>query len=1208
MQELFGLSMNVIMIALLAIFLAAMGIVLLLGLRNRVVLKLGLRPIPRRPGQTVLIIVGVMLSTVIISAAFGTGDTLSFSIRNDVLKSLKTIDEVIVPAKAGAEDSFGAPPYIPYERFQELRSQLSDNEDIDGLAPQVAESAPAVNLTTRLSEGRMNVVGLDPAFMSGFDRFKKPSGEEVVLEDLAQGEAYVNAEAARELEAVAGHDIRLFIEDEPITLTVRAVVNKGGLAGRDPTLIVPLDLAQAIFGKAGQINNIVVSNRGDQTSGAELSKDVTKDLRVIFNDRKKASQLKELLNRESVLTALEEKEETLNEHLKEDVSQLRVELEQAELSDQLISLFADREVVDVVLEVLEEEELKDVDRQASTLFEELAELRVFEVKRRFLNEADLAGSVVTSFFLVFSLFSIVVGILLIFLIFVMLAAARKSEMGMARAVGAKRRHLVQMFTFEGVAYALVSAAVGVVIGLAVSAGMVVVINNIISSFDEVFQIAIHFEPRTIIVSYCLGVVITFATVATSAYRVSRLNIVTAIRGLPESISMKSEATLSARLRIVAEALLRPLLYLGRALMSLVRLRIGRFLRSLVLAAFWAFPPVWIVGVAVALARFAWPYLIRGWLTLLIGVLVAWWGIVGMERLSIYTGGVSLIILGLGLQLRVLVLRGSVRAEVFGALILLGAAVVLSLGIFEANVLTIIIGLLSLAIGVSMVAPLVSGRIERLPHVIERLAFTFIGVVMLVFWTLPSEHSPEIIKDLEGNFDMMFVSGIFMVGAAVWTVMYNADLLLRAVAFATGRFGKVRPVLVTAVAYPMSAKFRTGLTLTMFSLVIFTLTVMSVLTSVFGSQFTDAGTVYAGWELNGSLNFNTPIDDIRATIDQIPDLRNEDFEAIGGFTRLDAQVRMLEGENQRWDGTGIRFANKEFLAASGYKLKIVAEGYGPTAEDVWQALIDDPSLAVVGGRVVATSEGVTADESDPWLEEVYYEGDKMSPADIEVREPRTGEIVQLKVVGVLDREHESSRAILTSKTLLDDTIPFPVPITSYRFKLAEGVDPSTAAKALESAFLEHGMETVVLQEELDKEAAAGRTFFRLFTGFMALGLLVGVAALGVVSTRAVVERRQQIGVLRAIGYRRRMIQLSFLLESSFISLLGILIGTTLGIVLGWQAYNDIKAAEGIQNLEFAIPWFQLGVILVVTYGFSLLATFLPSRQASRVYPAEALRYE
>ena len=125
--------------------------------------------------------------------------------------------------------------------------------------------------------------------------------------------------------------------------------------------------------------------------------------------------------------------------------------------------------------------------------------------------------------------------------------------------------------------------------------------------------------------------------------------------------------------------------------------------------------------------------------------------------------------------------------------------------------------------------------------------------------------------------------------------------------------------------------------------------------------------------------------------------------------------------------------------------------------------------------------------------------------------------------------------------------------------------------------------------------------------MALGLLVGVAALGVISTRAVVERRQQIGVLRAIGYKRGMVALSFLLESSFVSLLGTVIGLGLGLLLSYNAVNDINSEAAI-GFAFTIPWLQIGVILAITYAFSLLTTFIPARQASRIYPAEALRYE
>ena len=1206
MEEIFGLSMNVLMMVVLAIFLAAMAVVAVLAGRNRIMLKMGLRPIPRRLGQTVLIIFGVMLSTVIISAAFGTGDTISFSIRNEALESLKTIDEIIIPARAKAGDSFGSAPYVPYRRFEELQAELAGFKEIDGLMPQIGESVPAVNLRTSQSEGHMRVAGVAPDLLEGFGTFKLTSGEDVRLDDLRDDEAYINDKAAEELEAVAGDELRLFIDGQTPTFKVKGVVERGGLAGRDSTLILPLASAQRVFGRVGEINSIVVSNRGGVREGAELSKQVTRKLRVLYTDRGVASQLKGLLNQEEVLKALEEREESLAEHMQRDLSELRKELRGAELSDDLISLLADQDIVDVVFDVLEENELKEVDREARTLFDELVEFRVFELKRRGLDFADDVGSGVTTFFMVFSLFSIAVGILLIFLIFVMLASARRSEMGMARAVGAKRRHLVQMFTFEGTAYSLVSAAVGVVLGLAISAGMIVIINRLFARFEEDFQMSIHFEPRTIIVSYSVGMIITFATVAVSSYRVSRLNIVTAVRGLPEAIVLRGEAPFSQRLLLVGRAVVRPFIFLWRAIRFLWRLRTRSSLLNLALAALWAVPPVWFLGIAVALVRFSWPYVLRGWLLLLLGVLVTYWGISGLERLSVFTAGVSLMILGLGLMLRVLAVRRRMPPGAFGVLILLGGAALLAIGIVETSVLTIIIAVVSVVVGASMVAPFVVGGVEGRPDVIDRLAYTFLGVVMLVFWALPSDAFPDVIIDLEGDFDMMFVSGIFMVSAAVWTVMYNADLLLRALTFATARFGQLRPVLVTAVAYPMSNKFRTGLTLAMFSLVIFSLMVISILAEIFGTQFADAETITGGWHIDARVNPRTPIEDIRRNIDEEPDLRIDDFEAIGGYTWMGLQARHLEGKSQKWEGMGVRAASDEFLKASQYKFKMIAEGYGTTGDEVWQAVMSDPSLAVVGGNVVSSSEG--ADHQDSWLEKPFYKDEKMSVVDVEVREPRTGAVVQLKVIGVLDRIHENPWSMIVSKSILDDAIPFPVPITNYRFRVADGVDAKGVARSMEASFLAHGMDTEVLEEELEKEAAGARTFFRIFIGFMALGLLVGVAALGVVSTRAVVERRQQIGVLRAIGYRRRMIQLSFLLESSFIALLGILIGTSLGIVLGWQAYTDIKEDEGIDTIRFSIPWIQIGVILAVTYAASLLATFLPARQASRTLPAEALRYE
>ena len=456
MEELFGLSMTTLMYVLVGVVLTCMAVLGVLAARNRIMLKMGLRPIPRRPGQTALIIMGVMLSTVIMAAAFGTGDTLSSSIRNGAVEWLQEIDELVVPTRAGEDARFGA-AYITEERFGELLVHLSANEKIDGIMPQAAESVSVQNIRTGLTEGRMRLVGIDPAMLDGFQGLSLLDGGEARLEDLAPDEVYVSEPSVEELEAEVGDELEVFLEGRSERLKIAGVVSAGGFAGIEPTMVVPLDRAQTLLDRPDQINTIVISNRGDSRTGVDLSEDVTKDLRVLFNDRQVAEALKALFGREDILGALDSRIAELEEEVGEsgsndeldDLRDFTAELRKPELTDELSSLLADPEVTQVVVEQLEEAELDSATAEAYTLLAGLAELQVLDIKRDIVEASEEAGTGVTSIFILFSSFSIMVGILLIFLIFVMLASARKSEMGMARAVGAKRRHLVMMFAFEG---------------------------------------------------------------------------------------------------------------------------------------------------------------------------------------------------------------------------------------------------------------------------------------------------------------------------------------------------------------------------------------------------------------------------------------------------------------------------------------------------------------------------------------------------------------------------------------------------------------------------------------------------------------------------------------------------------------------------------------------------------------------------------------
>ena len=171
-----------------------------------------------------------------------------------------------------------------------------------------------------------------------------------------------------------------------------------------------------------------------------------------------------------------------------------------------------------------------------------------------------------------------------------------------------------------------------------------------------------------------------------------------------------------------------------------------------------------------------------------------------------------------------------------------------------------------------------------------------------------------------------------------------------------------------------------------------------------------------------------------------------------------------------------------------------------------------------------------------------------------------------------------------------------------------MDAEATAAKIESEFLANGVEADSLAKLLSDTVAANRTMNRLVMGFMGLGLIVGVAALGVISARSVVERRQQIGVLRAIGFRKRMVQLAFLLESSFVALSAIVVGTGLGLVVAHNVIDNARRQPSWQNLGFDVPWGSLGVIFLLVYLVALATTLAPAVRASRIYPAEALRYQ
>src|SRR5215218_7745997 len=95
MDELFGIPTNQLTLALLGVFAAEVLILASLAARDRISFRMAARNVPRRKVQSALIITGLMLATVLFSAAFTTGETLTNSLRTQALENIGQVDVVV---------------------------------------------------------------------------------------------------------------------------------------------------------------------------------------------------------------------------------------------------------------------------------------------------------------------------------------------------------------------------------------------------------------------------------------------------------------------------------------------------------------------------------------------------------------------------------------------------------------------------------------------------------------------------------------------------------------------------------------------------------------------------------------------------------------------------------------------------------------------------------------------------------------------------------------------------------------------------------------------------------------------------------------------------------------------------------------------------------------------------------------------------------
>ena len=651
-------------------------------------------------------------------------------------------------------------------------------------------------------------------------------------------------------------------------------------------------------------------------------------------------------------------------------------------------------------------------------------------------------------FILLSFFTIVAGVLLIVNIFVMLAEERKGEMGVARALGMRRKNLVQSFVAEGLLYALLSSVIGTFTGLLV-AGI------ILYGFAQIFPtgfggtaFAINWTWSDLLTGFTIGFLITMATIGIASFRVSKLNIVRAIRDIPEPIPHGS-----TRRQVAVGAGLAALGAVGTVL-SLVT-----------------------------------------------------------QNLILQDAGPSALAVGLA----VLTMR--------------------------------------------LTSP--------------RRVFTAAGVLMLAWLLSPWKFFSTASADIT----LFIIVGLLLILAGLLIVLFNSDTIL-AVATRLVRGRTWRPVVRTAIAYPMNKKFRTGATLASIALVMFTIATMSGIQAMVSSSISMTSYRESGnFELVGASlvpisNWDTAFAAYNATSRNVTESHGI------------AQARVRIATNT----SGVQYNTSLIGVPSDWTPPFPLQARDPAYRDdkaAWAAIQADSGLAIIDGTVVPNNFGPNFGSFTAVLNDIFHFRNA------------TGTTGSLRVIGILYEQFAQGLWVSASTVKAD----FGIDAASlFYFNIRDGVDVTKAGHDLERYFIAHQLITLNIQELINSILETTMGVFNLLQAYLALGLIVGIAGLGVITMRNVVERRQETGALRALGFRKSMVLRSFLFELSFIALTGITMGVALGIALSYDLF--LRFFEG--QAAFVIPWDRLVLLGGIAFLGSVLATASPAIRASKMPPAEALR--
>jgi putative ABC transport system permease protein len=479
---------------------------------------------------------------------------------------------------------------------------------------------------------------------------------------------------------------------------------------------------------------------------------------------------------------------------------------------------------------------------------------------------------------------------------------------------------------------------------------------------------------------------------------------------------------------------------------------------------------------------------------------------------------------------------------------------------------------------------------------KRWVYSGASLATLAWGLAANTLRPKVFDD--GSTATFIVLGSLLTFSAVLLLSQNQQLLMRPLRPLIARPTQGGLATRLAVAYPIARRFRTGAILIMYGLVVFTLVLITVIGNLISAGTNaEVRNASGGFGVRADFNPSAPVGDPAQTFTSGRFAGKVD--AVAPLTVSGAKVtNLIKGRTDPIDVIVVG-ADPQLSQAGLFPL---SRRLGQLGDDpaVWRTVQSDPGYVILDNFLGQENGGPGSI--------TYQPGDTLTVTD-----PATGKAEPKTIAGILKSGQGFYGVgntgfvspIIMSQQAARAQFGTGAKLASAMVKPAAGITDQALAAELQGQYLPEGLVATQIRDQVERGLAANRGFFQLMQGFLALGLIVGIAGLGVVMVRAVRERRRNIGVLRALGFQSGTIQRAFLTESTFVALEGIVLGAALSIVTSYLLFKNDQELNA-SGVGFPIPWASITVLVAAAALASVLATVWPARQASKIRPAVALR--